>query len=192
MTTNDVKVVVGTQISFGDHAGDFVGGASKTSIEIGTPTDVQLSMTGVTTLAARESAKFDFGATRARSYSVVAAMEFATAPTTLQTMDFYLAPSPESVAANGNPQSIDGLDAAAPSGHSSLPELLAACMYIGSMVCSADATGTVQTGYVGTFSPPERYGILIVVNSTSVTLHSDDVECNVVFNPIIDQIQAAV
>ncbi len=187
---NEVLQKVGTQISFGDHAGDFVGGATKTSIEIGVPTDVQLALVSVAAGAGRESAKFDFGATRARAYSIECALEFATAPVTGEVVNLYLAPTPESVAANGNVQSIDGVDAAAPSGHSTLKELTDACMWIGSGVCSADATATVQTMWCGTFSPPERYGILIFVNDTSDAIFAtDDIECNVVFNPIIDEIQ---
>lgn len=186
---NEVLQKVGTQIIFADHATDFAGGATKTSLEVATATDVQIDTTSLAAGAGRESAKFDFGATRARRYSIGAALEFATAPVTGEVVNFYLAPSPETTAADGNPQSINGVDAAAPSGHSTLAELTAACMWIGSFVCSADATGTVQTAWCGSFSPPERYGILIVVNNTSDAFHSDAVETHIVFNPIIDEVQ---
>lgn len=185
---NDVLERVGTQIVFADHATDFVGGAAKTSLEVA-GTDVQLDLTGLTAGSGRESAKFDFGATRAKRYSIMASLEFATAPVTEEVVNLFLAPSPIATAANGNPQSIDGVDAAAPSGHSTLVELLAACRHIGSFVCSADATATVQTAWCGTFSPPERYGILIVVNDTSDDMHSDAVEAHIVFDPIITQVQ---
>ncbi len=185
---NEVLVKVGTQISFGDHAGDFVGGATKTSIEVA-GTDVQLALTGLASGLGRESAKFDFGATRAAAYSILGTLEFATAPETGELFNLYLAPTSNSVAANGNIQSIDGVDAAAPSGHSTLKELIDACMWIGSFMCSADATATVQNMFGGVFSPPERYGILIAVNNTSDDIHSDDIECNIVFNPIVDEIQ---
>jgi len=185
---NEVLQKVGTQLSFADHATDFVGGATKTSIEVA-GTDVQIDLTGLAAAAGRESAFFDFGATRARRYSILATLEFATAPVTGQVVNLYLAPTSNSVAANGNIQSIDGVDAAAPSGHSTLQELIDACMWIGSLVCSADATATVQNISGGTFSPPERYGILIVVNNTDDAIHSDAVECNIVFNPIVDEVQ---
>ena len=185
---NEVLEKVGTQISFGDHAGDFVGGATKTSIEVA-GTDVQIALTGLGVAAGRESAKFDFGVTRAKRYSILATLEFATAPEVDGIVNFYLAPTSNSVAANGNIHSIDGVDAAAPSGHSSLGELTDACMWIGSFATSEDATTTVQNAWCGTFSPPERYGILIVVNDTADIIHSDDVECNIVFNPIITEVQ---
>ena len=185
---NEVLQKVGTQIVFADHAADFIGGATKTSIEVA-GTDVQIDCTGLAAGAGRESAKFDFGATRSRQYSVSCSFEFATAPVTGELMNFYLAPTPNAAAANGNVQSIDGVDAAAPSGHSTLLELTDACMFIGSAVCSADATATVQNMYVGVFSPPHRYGILIVVNDTSDNMHSDAVEIVVVFEPITDEVQ---
>ena len=137
----------------------------------------------------RESAKFDFGATRAASYSVMASLEFAATPTTGQVVEFYLAPSPISAAANGNPMNIDGVDAAAPSGIGTLVELIISCLFIGNFINTNDFTGAVQTAYIGTFSPPERYGILIVKNESGAALHSDAVECHVVFNPIVDEVQ---
>jgi len=194
MATNDVLQVVGTQIIFADHATDFTGGTAKTSLEVATATDVQLDLTSLADAAGHESDKFDFGATRAASYSCMAAIESgASALTTGNTIDFYLAPSPETstAATDGNPGQIDGSDAAAPSGVGTLSELLLQCMFIGSLVVENTAS-TVQVGYVGTFSPPERYGILIVVNNGGATLEANANEHHVVFNPIVDQVQAAV
>lgn len=187
---NEVLIKVGAQqISFADHATDFAGGATKTSIEVTGQLDVQLDLTGLGVGLGRESAKFDFGVKRAASYSILATLEFATAPVTATFVNLYLAPTSNSTAANGNIQSIDGVDAAAPSGHSTLKELTDACQYIGSLICSADASATVQNMSGGVFSPPERFGILIVVNDTNDLIHTDAVECNIVFNPIIDEIQ---
>ncbi len=190
MATNDILLRVGTpQISFGDHLTDFSGGTTKNALEVGTPTDVQIDCTSVANGAGRESAKFDFGATRAEQYSIMCSIEFATAPVTGEKVNLYLAPSPISTPANGNPQSIDGVDAAAPSGVTTLQELLDACQLIGTATCSADATGTVQTMFAGVFSPTERYGIFIPVNDTSDAFHSDMVETHFVFNPVITEIQ---
>ncbi len=186
---NEVLLKVGTQICFADHDGDFVGGAAKTSLEV-TPTDVQIALVGVADTEARESDKADLGATRARAYSVMASLEFAATPTSGALVEFYWAPSPISTAANGNPMNINGEDADAPSGIGTLAELVAACDYIGAFVCTDDATGAVQTALVSkAFEPGERYGILIVKNESGAALHSDDVECHVVFNPIVDEIQ---
>lgn len=191
MATNEVLVKVGTQLTFADHATDFVGGAAKTSLEQAGSTDVQLDLTSLADTAGRESAKVDLGATRAASYSVIATMEFAATPTSGALVELYWAPSPDGTAANGNPMSIDGVDAAAPSGIGTLAELVDACIFIGVFICTNDATPSVQTGVVGVFSPPERYGILIVKNESGAAFQSDAVETHIVFNPIIDDIQAA-
>ncbi len=185
---NEVLQKVGTQISFADHATDFAGGATKTSIEV-TPTDVQIDLTDLGVGLGRESAKFDFGATRAKRYSILGTLEFETEPPTGEVVNLYIAYTSNSVAANGNIQSIDGVDAAAPSGHSTLQELTDASRWIGSLTVSADFTPTVQNMDGGSFSPKERYGILIVVNNTADLIHTNAVECNIVFNPIIDEVQ---
>ena len=185
---NEVLQKVGTQIVFADHAADFSGGTAKSSLEVA-GTDVQLDLTSLANAGGRESAKFDFGATRATAYDCMAAIESdGTGFTAGKTVDFYLAPSPISAAANGNPGQIDGVDGAAPSGYGTLAELLLQCMFIGSLVVE-NTVSTVQVGHVGRFSPPERYGILIVVNNGGQAFLNDAVEHHVVFNPIVDEVQ---
>lgn len=186
---NNILLTVGTQITFADHGTDFVGGAAKTSLEQAGSTDVQLDTTDVADTAGRESVKVDLGATRAARYSVMASMEFAATPVTGEVVELYWAPSPDSAAANGNPMNIDGADAAAPSGIGTLAELVAVCQFIGVFVVTNDPTAAVQTGFIGVFSPAERYGILIVKNESGAAFHSDAVETHIVFNPIIDQVQ---
>lgn len=185
---NDVLLTVGTQIIFADHATDFVGGAAKTSLEVA-GTDVQLDLTDLANTAGRESAKVDLGATRAAEYSVMASFEFAATPVTDEHVELRWAPSPISTAANGNPMSIDGVDAAAPSGIGTLAELRKATQYIGEFVVTNDATPAVQTAWIGSFSPKERFGILLVINESDAAFHSDAVESHIVFNPVKDQIQ---
>lgn len=176
---------VGTQIIFADHDADFAGGAAKTSLEIA-GTDVQLDLTTLGSGAGRESAKFDFGATRAAAYSIMAAIEAdGVGFDAGATIDFYLAPSPIAAAANGNPGQIDGVDAAAPSGAGLLAELLDQCIWIGQLKVE-DTAATIQLGHCGVFSPPERYGILITVNNGGQAFLNDAVEHHVVFNAIVD------
>lgn len=186
---NEILVKVGIQIIFADHATDFVGGAAKTSLEQGTPTDVQLDLTSLADTAGRESAKVDLGATRAPRYSVMVAFEMAATPAIGEIIELYWAPSPDATAANGNPMEIDGADAAAPSGIGTLLELVRVCQFIGNFVCNNDVTGSVQGGFIGVFSPAERFGILIVKNESGAAFHSDAVETHIVFNPIIDEVQ---
>lgn len=187
---NEIKLIVGTQILFADHAGDY-SPTVVSKIEVATATEYQLSLASLANAAGRESAKADLGSARAEAYSVVAALEFAATPTVGKRVDFYWAPSAVAAAANGNPHNIDGVDAAAPSGYGLLAELLKNLDFIGSFIVTDDATTTVQVAPVGTLYPPERYGILVVVNESGAALHSDDVEMAVALNPILSQYQTA-
>ena len=64
-------------------------------------------------------------------------------------------------------------------------------MYTGSAIFSwASVTFSSNvSGEVGIFSPPERYGSLIVKNESGAAFHSDDVESHIVFDPIVPEIQ---
>lgn len=185
---NEVLVKVGTQFSFANHAGDF-GPAAGTSLEVGTPTDVELALSGVANGAARASAKFDFGATRAARFKCTAALEFFSAPTVGKTVDFYLSESPQSTAANANTGKTSGSDAAyTGDGGGTVAESVPQMLFIGSFVCT-DLIG-VQVAEVGVFEPGHRYGVLVVVNNSGVTLAAtDDVETHVVIEPVKDEIQ---
>ena len=185
---NEILQKSGTQFSFADHAGDFAPAAAN-DLEQGTPTNVQLSLASVANNAARQSAKFDFGATRARKYSCMAAFELAATPTAGNVIEVWLMPSPDATAANGNPGAASGSDAAYSGYSSNLEASIIQGLQIGVFVVTAQATGTVQIAYVGCVSPPERYGSLIVSNKSGAAFHSDDVECHVVLTPIIDEVQ---
>lgn len=186
---NEVLLKVGTQLCFADHGGDFAP-ASGTSLEVGTPTDVQLALSGVTAGAARNSTKFDFGATMARQYSVIAAIEFFSAPTVGGTVDIYLSPSPQSTAANGNAGLADGSDGAyTGDGGGTVSETVPQLQHIASLVVT-DLVGVQIMAAPRMFTPTQRYGQLVVVNNTSVTLAAtDDVETHIVITPIKDEVQ---
>lgn len=187
---NEIKTKTGAQFTFADHGTDFAGGAAKTSLEQAGSTDVQLDLTSLADTAGRESAKVDLGATRAPLYSFIATMEFAATPVTGETVEFRWAPSPDATAANGNPMSIDGVDAAAPSGIGTLAELEVACQFIGVAVITNDATASVQTAVVqGKLAPRERYGILLVTNESGAAFHSDAVETHISMVEILDEVQ---
>ncbi len=187
---NEVLVKVGTQIIFADHATDFVGGTSGTSIEVATALDVQLDTTDVADTAGRQSAQADLGATRARRYLVSAALEMADTPTTGEVVEFYWCASNQSVAGDGNPGYCTGVDGAYAGGVATLAEGLAQLIRIGVMRMSADATTTVQVAVIHKdFRPPTRYGSLVVVNESGAAFHSDAVETHIVMDPIVDEVQ---
>lgn len=186
---NEVLHKAGTQISFADHATDFTCSVAASCLEQGTPTDVQLDLTSVADTAARESAKVDLGATRPMRYTLIAAVEMAATPVTGDVIEFYWNSSPDSTAANGNMGYTTGSDAAFTGSPATLAEAVAQLQFIGVLVCSADATTTIQTQVVGTFSPGARYGSLVVKNESGAAFHSDAVETHIVMNPVVTEIQ---
>jgi hypothetical protein len=188
--SNEVLVKVGTQIRF-FVTGSFSPADAGTNSSVGTPTDVVLTLSGVANGAARQSTKFDFGATRAARYSLIGCVDYTgETPSATGQVDYYLAPSAVSTQGNGNVAGNSGADAACPDGalgSITLAEFLKQCLYIGSLYTHDGAV--VQNGFVGVFSPPERYGQLIVVNNGGDAFEADDVEMHQVMNPIVDEIQ---
>jgi len=187
----EVLVKVGTQIRF-CVAGSFSPADAGTNWTIGTPTDVALTLSALADGAGRQSAKVDLGATRAREYEVLGCVDFTLeTPVSAAVVDYYWAPSVSGTAGTGNVAGNSGADAAAPDGATpagiTLAEFLRLCIYIGSLVVSDDAA--VQNGYVGRFSPPGRYGQLVVINESGDAFEADDVEAHQVMNPIVDEIQ---
>lgn len=186
---NEVLIKYGTQLLFADHATDF-GAAPATagnSLIIGTPTDVQIDLTGLAASGgARHSAKTgDLGATRARSFRVDACLEFEAAPTDAGIVAFYWAGSPSSTAATGNPGGVTGSDAAYTETTGTLGQL----QLIGAMTVRNDV---INIGYVGTFIPEHRYGSLVVLNNADAALRSTATamdETHITITPIIDEIQ---
>ncbi len=190
MATNQVLQVQGTQLLFADHAGDF-GAAPATagnSKILGTPTDVQMDNTGVAAAAGRQSAKTgDLGSAFAMEYYVEACTEHETAPAAGGTVDFYWSSSPVTTAGTGNDGGASGLDAAYTEGSGEEDQLI----YIGSLSL---INNVINIGGVGSFSPKNRFGQMIIINNGSTALRSTATamdEMHITMTPVIPDIQAA-
>lgn len=191
---NEVLTKVDTpQFVFADHATDYIGGTGNNSLEITGSTDVQIDVTSLGALAARQSAKVDLGAKRSSRYAVMMSLEMATDPVAGETVDLYWSASVDSSVAVANAGGCSGADAAyAGYSASTLAEGLRGLTYIGSMNLAVmnDADGVPQLDFIAVFAPQDRYGSLIVVNSSAADLfHDDAVEFAVSFNPIVQEIQ---
>jgi len=176
------------QIVFADHAGDF-GPTAANDIRDGSGsyTNVELDLVSLADAAARQSAQVDFGTDRAPAYYVKAALEMAATPTAGDVVEFYMAWSDKT--GEGWPGGVSDGDAAYSGYSSNLADSVKQLDYIGSFVCTVQITTTVQIAEVGIFQPKARYGVLIVKNESAAAVHTDDVECHVVFTPIIDEVQ---
>jgi hypothetical protein len=187
---NDVLQVVGTQVAF-YVTGDYSPADPGTDFKVGSPTEAVLTLSGVATGAARQSAKVDLGTTRARAYEVLGAFDFTDeTPVATGRVDVYWAPSTSGTAANGNIAGNSGADGAAPDGalgSITLAEFLKLCIFIGSM--PTHDGGVVQNGFMGILVPPGRYGQMIVVNNSGDAFEADNVEMGVFMNQIVDQVQ---
>lgn len=145
----------------------------------------QIDLTSLASGAARQSAKIDFGATWAHQYAVHVCVEFATAPSSQETVDVYVGYSNSATAGNDNPGGLSGADAAY-SGTSgdSLDDSLLQLNRIGSLVATADATTALQRQQIGVIVPKARYASIVVDNNTSDAFHSDAVEMYVALAPM--------
>ncbi len=194
MTTNQVLIkdaadATPKQISFATH-GTYAPGTNNV-IEIGTPTEVEMSLLNLADTAAVQSAKADLGAVRAARYVVTPCIEYqVAAPTTGTKIEFYWAPSGQSGPAVGNPGYATGADGAYTGTPATLAEGIVQLAFIGVLIVSADLE--FQIADIAVFSPTHRYGSLIVKNETGQTIcDTDIVESAVVLTPIVDDIAAA-
>jgi hypothetical protein len=146
--------------------------------------DAAITLASVANGAARQSAKLDLGATHGEAYDVKATFEIAATPTAGNTIDLYWAPSSSATAGSDNPANVSGTDAAYSGYSANLTASLPQLQYIGSFVCTAQATGTVQAAVVGRFIPANRYGSLVVVNNSGAALHSTDTNQAVTLTPV--------
>lgn len=143
-----------------------------------------LANTNDTSTGYRQSAKLDLGATWAQLYCVKANFELAATPTAGAVITLFWAPSTSGTAGTDNPGNCSGTDSSY-TGYSN--NNLAASkqlMMIGNFVCTAQATATVQSGIVGYFSPPTRYGSLVVRNASGAAMHTSDSNCVIFFEPV--------
>ena len=148
--------------------------------------DYDMTIDLLATLAAGQGAKGDLGATRAPSYSVELMIDTGgTAPTTGETVDLYWAPSNSATAGTSNPGGTSGTDAAYTGiGSATVAESVVELQSIGSLTC-VDETHTNLRQYF-TFTPQARFGMPVVVNSTSQTL---GVGSTITLTPIIPIVQ---
>ncbi len=184
---NSVLVVEGTQILVANSTYN----PADPNHDLGAVITDDIDCVGLTTGQARGSVKIDLGATRAPSYYVRVSMEWATDPNVGGTIDLYWSGSHSATAAVGNVGETTGADGDY-AGYDTLTlaEALLQMDRIGSLVAGQNNTADgIQIGSAGIWSSPTRYGVLIVVNNTDDTLHSDSVEMGFAFDPIVPQVQ---
>lgn len=182
MATNNVLQISGTPVVFAD-----VTDYSSTSS--GYTRTAQLDLSSLASGAARQSDKVDFGATRAARHAVHVAVEMNVAPTAGLVIEYWLSSSFSATAGTGNDAGASGADGAYKAAEED--EWKVQALFLGALTLTNDATTTVQRGFVGFVSLPNRYGQVIVVNKGGQAMVAAATNALVALIPIIDDIQAA-
>lgn len=182
MATNEVLHKSGTPIVWADTT-DYSSTAS------GYTRTAQIDLTSIAANAARQGDKVDLGATRAARYAVYAGIEMDVAPTAGLTVQFFWSSSFSATAGTGNDGGASGADGAYKAGEED--EWASQLLRLGTMVLTNDAATTVQRQFLGFFTPPNRYGMPVVVNKGGQAFEGDAVEMYIALVPIVDEIQAA-
>lgn len=166
--------------------------AGANDIRIGSTSGATVAQLDLTVLAAsggaRESDKVDLGVTttlKGREWMLGACLEHVATPVDSETVDFWWAPSPNGTAASGNPGGLTGSDA----GFADTAGILGQLIRIGSMTLRANIINI--DNQVGTFVPPNRYGMLVVVNNSAATMFAAAAgdETHIVMTELIDELQ---
>lgn len=155
----------------------------------GTPTAVDLTISTLADGAAKNSDLLDLGATWPDVFEVIGALEWFAAIAAGKAVDFYWAPSGNSGVGVGNTGHPDGVDGTyTGDGGGTVAESVKQMQYIGTFI-TTDLQG-VQIAHIGRFSPGTRYGQLIIVNNSGVTIcGTDDIESSILMYGFIDEIQ---
>lgn len=177
---NEILSKNGTQIVWADTT-DF-GGAPVART-------VQIDLTSIASMAARQGVKVDLGATRAARYDVTLRVEFDVAPTSGKVVSLWWAPSESGAAGTANPGGVSGADAAyTGTAGDSLADSIKQLQLVLVLVATSDAA-TVVNQQSGTFFPACRYGSPVVYNEADQALEGDAAEMSIIFTPVIDEIQ---
>lgn len=155
--------------------------------------DADITLASLASTKARQSTKMDFGPAGvpwSMQYMLRATIESgAGAPAKGLAFNFYMGWSDSGTAGTNNPGGLSGADAAYKD--SEEDEWTKQLDLIGSLISTNDATAK-QVKDIGVFTPPMRYGILVVQNIWAVTIETNDDEHKIIAYPTDPQLQAAV
>lgn len=119
-----------------------------------------------------QGAKIDMGATAGQAYAVYVDAEIAATPTAGNTIDVWWNPSSSGTAGTDNMGGCSGTDAAYTGYSSNAAASVKQLVPIGALTVTAQATSTVQKGFVGYLVLPQRYGSPVILNGSGAALHS--------------------
>ena len=171
MAAGDVKQGHPTNSQFiFNVSGSFVPAVANTNMTQGTPGNVAIILAGVTTGAARQSAKANLGTLFALGFSVWGCVDFTGETPASGTIDYYWSPTASATAATGNIAGGAGADADVPDastlGSITLAEILLLMDYIGSFAVHDGASVQGPALVNPRWFPTSQRGQLVVVNNS--------------------------
>lgn len=146
--------------------------------------DAAITLASLANNAARQCVKLDLGDIRAERWIVRANFELAATPTAGYGIDLFWAPSTSATAGTDNPANVSGTDAAYTGYSSNIDASIKQLIWIGTFVCTSQATATVQKAFVGELCPPTRYGSMVVYNRSGAAFHSTDTNQQIELIPL--------
>jgi len=151
--------------------------------------DYAMTMTSIAVDAARQGAKGNLGTPRAARFSMLVEINMNVAPTAGDIIEFWWSSSPSAVAATQNTGACSGADAAyTGSAAGTVDETKVQLLRVGALILTPDADAVIQIQEF-VFSPPQRYGMPVLVNKADQALEGDDDAHRITLTPIIDEIQ---
>lgn len=139
-----------------------------------------------TSAGGRQSATLDLGVNFAQRWRIDTEFELAATPTAGNAINLFASFSNSSGAGFGN---TSGADAAYTGYSNNIDAATKQLNFLGSHICTAQATSTVQKSNVGVFFPTGRYLNLVVDNRSGAAFHSSDSNCLIRLTPLEESIE---
>ena len=142
-----------------------------------------------TSAGGRQSATLDMGANWAQRWRLECNFELAATPTAGNAINLFGSWNTATGAGDGN---TSGSDAAYTGYSNNIDASTKQLEHLGSHICTAQATSTVQRSLVGVIFPKGRYLNLVVDNRSGAAFHSADTNQVITLTPLEESIEDTV
>lgn len=139
-----------------------------------------------TSAGGRQAATLDLGANWAQRWRIETEFELAATPTAGNAINLFGSWYPTTGAGHGN---TSGTDAAYTGYSNNIDAATKQLEVLGSHICTAQATATVQKSLVGVIFPKGRYLNLVVDNRSGAAFHSTDTNQVIRLTPLEETVE---
>lgn len=139
-----------------------------------------------TTAGGRQAVTLDLGALWAQRWRIETEFEFAATPVAGNAVNLFASWYGTTGAGLGN---TSGTDAAYTGYSNNIDAATRQLEFLGSHICTAQATATVQKCFVGVMCPKSRYLNLVIDNRSGAAFHSSDANQVIRLVPLEESIE---